>query len=121
VPASSYFLRDEDGEPTVVYVHVDIGQDVRRIVPKLRKAVRSRYSLPAFAELIQEKRFSLTVVCPSEGKKIALEKAVARHFDGITTVRIEVIDELQPLLARRLGERGGYGRKCPEHDRERSR
>lgn len=109
LPSASYFLREEDGEPTIVYVHVDIGQDVRRIVPKLRRAVRIRYALPAFAELIQERRFALTVVCPSEGKKIALGKAIEKHFDGITPVQIEVVEELQPLLARRLGERGGHG------------
>lgn len=35
LPAASCFLESEDGEPTVVYVyvHVDTGQDVRRIVP----------------------------------------------------------------------------------------
>jgi hypothetical protein len=57
------------------------------------------------------------VVCPSEGKKLALGKAVERHFDGITPVRIEVIEELQPLLARRLGERSGYVRRpWPGHE-----
>lgn len=118
LPSASYFLREEDGEPIVVYVHVDIGQDVRRIVPKLRRAVRARYDLPAFAELIQERRFALTVVCPSEGKKLALGKAVEKHFEGITPVRIEVVEELQPLLARRLSGRGGFGGRGPGRGRE---
>lgn len=107
LPAASYFLESENGEPTVVYVHVDTGQDVRRIVPKLRRVVRSRYPLPEFSQLIQERRFTLAVVCPSDGKKLALEKAIAKRFDGATPVRVVAIEELQPLLARRLGERAG--------------
>jgi hypothetical protein len=105
-PAGCYFLESERGEPKVVHVHVDTGPNVRRIVPKIRRVVRARYALPLFAELIQERRFEIAIACPSEGKKLALEKALAKGFDGITPIRLVVIEELQPLLARRLGERG---------------
>lgn len=81
----------------------------------LRRVVRSRYALPDFSELIQEKRFTLAVVCPSDGKKLALEKANAKRFDGPTPVRVVAIEELQPLLARRLGERAGRGGGLHRH------
>ena len=84
---------------------VDAGHDVRRVVARVRNAVAKRYSLPAFAEAIQNDRFEVVVLTPTEGKKIALEKAFALRDSGRTPVRVEVVPELEPLVLRKLDRR----------------
>lgn len=105
LPAHSYFLEDRDGDARIVLGVVDAGQDVRRVVARVRKAVAKRYALPAFAEAIQNDRFEVAVLTPTEGKKVALERAFARRYNGHTPVRVEVVPELEPLVLRKLDRR----------------
>jgi hypothetical protein len=106
LPANSYFLEDSSDGPRVLLVHVDAGQDVRRAVARVRRLVSRRYAIPAFAELIQSGRFELVVLTPTGGKKRALEKAIERRYRGLTPVRVVIIPELEPLVARKLDRRG---------------
>jgi hypothetical protein len=106
LPANSYFLEDAPGGPRVLLLHVDAGQDVRRAIARVRRMISRRYAIPAFAELIQSGRFEVVVLTPTEGKKRVLEKAIERRYRGLTRVRVVVIPELEPLVARKLDRRG---------------
>ena len=69
LPAHSFFLENRDGDTRIVLGVVDAGQDVRRLSPGSGRRSRSGMPLPAFAEAIQNDRFEVVVLTPTEGEK----------------------------------------------------
>lgn len=96
---NGYYLDHSDpARPVIGWLHVDSGQDRFRLIGKLKSEIRHRYDRGAFEQCVRAGRFLLTVLTPSEGKREDLLRAFRDRLRGPTRFRVEVVEELQPLL-----------------------
>ena len=79
-------------------MHVDAAADAKRVVSRVKKIIHRRYGLPSFCALIQRARFQVVVLCPSEGKKLGIEKLAAKKLPDTARCRVVVVEPLQCLL-----------------------
>jgi len=93
LPASTYFVQP-GVKPRLGHVLVDHGAEARRIAAKVRRHIRRRIELPAFADLIRSGSFIVAVVTPSAGKASQLRRAIGKRSAQTVEVMIEPVDEL---------------------------
>lgn len=102
LPSSWYYVDSESGKERLGYILVDFASDVMRLVRRVRRAVGQRLGsgLPAFAALIRNGEFTVTVVTAHEEKKARLVAALKK--EGLDIVRhIEVHHDLAHLVGLR--------------------
>lgn len=95
-----YFI-DSRREPfRLATVILDRGNPPRNILRKLDRAARKRYAIPAFADLIQNGLFSITILTAWPLKQEYLQDAVRQSFRSMVVVDVATVPELQPFYRR---------------------
>lgn len=101
LPASNYYIDREGDAHRLGFIQVDYGNPPRAILKKVRRTIAHRYAIDAFRELITAGGFIVTVVTATPGKKADIE-GVLGDERGEVRFRVEVAEELTPLLIRRV-------------------
>lgn len=77
---------------------IDHGADARRLPAKALRVVRARDDMPAFADLLFDGRFVVSVVSPSAGRTRQLRRAFRKKPCRTAEVTVVTVPELLPLL-----------------------
>lgn len=101
LPASNYYVDQEGDAHRIGFIQVDYGNPPRAILKKVRRTIAHRHAIDAFRQLITAGGFVVTVVTSTPGKKADIEE-VLRDERGEVRFRVEVAEELAPLLIRRV-------------------
>lgn len=64
----------------------------------MRSRIASRYKNEEFAELIQQGKFVIAIVTPTEEKNLEVLQELAGRDPSKVTIRVETVPELLPLL-----------------------
>lgn len=95
----SHHYVDRDGDVARLgFIHVDHGRTTERLVTKMRSRIASRYRDDDFAELIQQDRFLIAIVTPTEEKTKSVLEELAERDPSTVRFRVETVPELLALL-----------------------
>lgn len=84
---------------------VDRDNSPERLLLKATDAVRKRARHPQYHEVIQQDRFSVTIVTAAEAKRVAIQKVVARREERTVPVDVAVAPELAHVWPERIDRR----------------
>jgi len=132
LPRRHFYLDEAGGSPSLGYLVVDHGAQVRRVVRKTTETLARFVRLGWFDDLIAQRRFQVTVLAPTDGKRRAItlhlgpyvETVLGRmlkRFRGIGAdpIRLEVVTvpELEQLVLD--GWRAAEHRRSAKRDNDR--
>ncbi|TWU64519.1 hypothetical protein V7x_00630 [Crateriforma conspicua] len=98
LPNEPYCLHDDGESPGLVFLLVDLGADVGRIVRKCRKALGERKRILGFRDLIEGKAFSVNVLTARDEKRVALQTALERDNSITDAVSVSVVNDFVGLI-----------------------
>ena len=90
--------RGEEADHRLGLLLIDHGADARRLPAKALRVVRARDDMPAFADLLFDGQFVVSVVSPSAGRTKQLRRAFRNRPCKTAEVSVVTIPELLPLL-----------------------
>ncbi len=99
--SSAYYLRETPQGLKLGMFLVDRGGTPRRLKGKIRRLITQRALLPAFAALIEAKRFYVTVLTGLPAQQQNLRRQLKRRFFRRVEVEVVLIPELGELLTLR--------------------
>lgn len=98
LPNEPYCLQDDEESLGLVFLLVDLGADVGRIIRKCRKALGERKKISGFRDLIEGKAFKANVLTARAEKRVALQTALERDDSITDAVSVSVVDDFAGLL-----------------------
>lgn len=99
--SSAYFLVESPSGLKLGLFVVDRGATPRRIQGKLRRLISQRAELPAFAALINAKRFRITVLTGLPAQQQNIRRHLRRPYFHRVEIDVTLIPELGELLTLR--------------------
>ena len=95
--ASNYYV-DKGDVNRLGFIHVDHGRTAERLATKIRARLATRYRDEDFAALIQQGRFLIAIVTPTEEKSRAVRAELEKDGPSPVRFRVETVEELFPVL-----------------------
>lgn len=99
--SSAYYLTETPQGLKLGIFLVDRGGTPRRLKGKIRRLITQRAALPAFAALIEAKRFHVTVLTGLPAQQQHLRRHLKRRFFRRVEIDVALIPELGELLTLR--------------------
>lgn len=98
--AGAYYVDAQQTPCRLGTVLLDRGNPPKQILRKLDRLLAQHYRTPAFAALIQSRRFCVTIITASPVKKRLLDSAVKQTVRGPAHIEVVVVSELQAIYGR---------------------